>query len=67
VHLAYELRDTPIKVNSAHPGYTKTDMNDNGDGDLEPAEGAATSVALALLDEHGPTGGYFHQGKVLPW
>ncbi len=66
VHLAYELRDTPIKVNSAHPGYTKTDMND-GAGDLEPADGAATSVSLALLDEDGPTGSYLHAGKVLPW
>jgi NAD(P)-dependent dehydrogenase (short-subunit alcohol dehydrogenase family) len=66
VHLAYELRDTPIKVNSAHPGYTKTDMND-GAGDLEPAAGAATSVSLALLDDDGPTGSYVHAGKVLPW
>ena len=26
VHLAYELRGTKIKVNSANPGYTKTDL-----------------------------------------
>ncbi len=66
VHLSYELRDTPIKVNSAHPGYSKTDMND-GAGDLAPADGAATSVSLALLDDDGPTGSYVHAGKVLPW
>src|SRR6202030_1861403 len=30
VHLAYELRDTPIKVNVAHPGSVITDMNANG-------------------------------------
>jgi NAD(P)-dependent dehydrogenase (short-subunit alcohol dehydrogenase family) len=29
VQLAFELRDTPIKVNSAGPGYTATDLNDN--------------------------------------
>jgi len=29
VQLAYELRDTGIKVNSADPGYTKTDLNHN--------------------------------------
>ncbi|WP_409181583.1 SDR family oxidoreductase [Amycolatopsis sp. VS8301801F10] len=66
VHLAYELRDTPIKVNSAHPGYTKTGMND-GAGDQEPPDGAVTSVELALLDENGPSGSYVHAGKVLPW
>ena len=27
VQLAYLLRDTDIKVNSADPGYTATDLN----------------------------------------
>ncbi|MFA4578935.1 SDR family oxidoreductase, partial [Xanthomonas perforans] len=36
VHLAYELRDTAIKVNTVHPGYVKTDMNGGG-GEIEPA------------------------------
>ncbi|WP_327070985.1 SDR family oxidoreductase [Kitasatospora sp. NBC_01250] len=66
VHLAYELRDTPVKVNSVHPGYTRTDMND-GAGDLDIPEGARTSVRMALLDADGPTGSYVHQGEVLPW
>ncbi|MDJ0930699.1 SDR family oxidoreductase [Breoghania sp.] len=52
-HLAYELRKTPIKVNSAHPGYTRTDMN-YGEGDQPAAEGARTSVRLALLGDGGP-------------
>ena len=66
VHLAYELRNTNIKVNSAHPGWVKTDMG----GDQAPteiSEGARTSVALATLPDNGPTGGYFHLGKPLPW
>ena len=29
VHLPYELRATKIKVNSANPGYTNTDLNGN--------------------------------------
>lgn len=66
VHLAYELRDTPIKVNAVHPGYTKTDMN-AGAGDLEVADGASTSVEMALLGDEGPTGGYLHKGTTLPW
>jgi NAD(P)-dependent dehydrogenase (short-subunit alcohol dehydrogenase family) len=66
VHLAYELRETAIKVNAVHPGYTKTDMND-GAGDLEIPVGAKTSVSMALLGDDGPTGQYVHLGKVLPW
>ena len=30
VHLAKVLRGSPIKVNSAHPGNVKTDMNPRG-------------------------------------
>ena len=66
IHLAYELKDTRIKVNSAHPGWVKTDMG----GDAAPMElpdGAKTGVELALLGEDGPTGGYFHMGQPLPW
>jgi NAD(P)-dependent dehydrogenase (short-subunit alcohol dehydrogenase family) len=66
VHLAYELRDSPIKVNSVHPGYTKTDMND-GAGDLDVSVGARTSVEMALLGTDGPSGKYVHLGSTLPW
>jgi NAD(P)-dependent dehydrogenase (short-subunit alcohol dehydrogenase family) len=66
IHLAYELRDTKIKVNSAHPGWVKTDMG--GDqAPMELSEGAKTSAALATLPDDGPSGGYFHLGKPLPW
>lgn len=66
VHLAYELRGTNIKVNSAHPGWVKTDMGGN-QAPMELEEGSKTSVELATLPENGPTGGYFHLGKPLPW
>ena len=35
VQLAWELRSTDIKVNSANPGFTKTDLNNN-QGDVHP-------------------------------
>jgi len=66
IHLAYELRNTNIKVNSAHPGWVKTDMGGQS-ATLEVSEGGKTSAALALLSNDGPTGGYFHMGKPLPW
>jgi NAD(P)-dependent dehydrogenase (short-subunit alcohol dehydrogenase family) len=66
IHLAYELRGTSIKVNSAHPGWVKTDMG--GDqAPMELAEGSKTSVELATLPENGATGGFLHLGKPLPW
>lgn len=66
IHLAHELRNTGIKVNSAHPGWVKTDMGgDNAPMDV--VDGAKTSVALATLPEDGPTGAYIHLGKTLPW
>ncbi len=66
IHLAYELRDTNIKVNSAHPGWVKTDMG-GPHATMELSEGAKTSAALATLAADGPTGGFFHLGKPLPW
>ena len=66
VHLAYELRDTKIKVNSANPGYTKTDLNDNQG--TQPVEvGAIAATRLALLDDNGPTGGSFSKDGPDPW
>ena len=66
IHLAHSLKDTKIKVNSAHPGWVKTDMGTDA-APMELPDGAKTGVALALLGEDGPTGGYFHMGKPLPW
>jgi NAD(P)-dependent dehydrogenase (short-subunit alcohol dehydrogenase family) len=66
IHLAHELKDTKIKVNSAHPGWVKTDMGTDA-APMEIPEGGKTGVALALLDESGPSGGFFHMGQTLPW
>ena len=66
IHLAQELRGTPIKVNSAHPGWVKTRMG----GDMAPmelSEGGKTGAQLATLPEDGPSGGFFPLGQALPW
>jgi NAD(P)-dependent dehydrogenase (short-subunit alcohol dehydrogenase family) len=66
VHLAYELRASNIKVNSADPGYTKTDLNDNRG--TQPVEvGAIAATRLALLDDNGPTGQSFSRDGPDPW
>ncbi len=66
VHLAHELKGTAIRVNSAHPGWVKTEMGGSA-APMEVAEGGKTSVQLATLVADGPTGGFFHLGEPLPW
>jgi NAD(P)-dependent dehydrogenase (short-subunit alcohol dehydrogenase family) len=53
VQLAAELRDSGIKVNSADPGYTATDLNGHRGRQTIP-EGAAVAIRLALLPDDGP-------------
>ena len=65
-HLALELEGTGIKVNSAHPGWVKTELGTNA-ADMEVADGAKTSVALALIGADGPNGRFIHLGEELPW
>lgn len=66
VHLAYELSDTNIKINSADPGFTATDLN--GFQGARTVEQASTIVVrLATLPEDGPTGGFFDENSALPW
>ena len=66
IHLAHELRKTRIKVNSAHPGWVKTDLGGTG-APMSPVDGAKTEVQLATLPDDGPTGGFFHEGQAIAW
>jgi NAD(P)-dependent dehydrogenase (short-subunit alcohol dehydrogenase family) len=66
IHLAHELRNTTIKVNSAHPGWVKTEMGTDA-APMEIPDGAKTSVALALLGPDGPSGRFIHLCEELPW
>lgn len=66
VSLAHELKDTTVKVNSAHPGWVQTDMGGSA-APMQVVDGARTSVALATLPASGPHGGFFHMGEPLPW
>jgi NAD(P)-dependent dehydrogenase (short-subunit alcohol dehydrogenase family) len=66
VHLANEMKETPIKVNACHPGWVKTDMGGEN-APLSIEEGAQTPVMLATLPEDGFTGKYVFLNEELPW
>ena len=60
LNLAYELRDTPFKVNAVCPGYTQTDFT--GHQGTSTVEQAGARIAkYALLGPDGPTGKYFSE------
>jgi NAD(P)-dependent dehydrogenase (short-subunit alcohol dehydrogenase family) len=63
---AAELKDTPIKVNAADPGYCATDLNGHS-GPRTVAQGATVAVYLATLPADGPTGGFFDENGAVPW
>jgi NAD(P)-dependent dehydrogenase (short-subunit alcohol dehydrogenase family) len=71
IMLAYELRDTPFKVNAVDPGYTATDFNHHsGPGTVQDA--AARVVKAALLGPGGPTSQFFSDDNapetgISPW
>jgi NAD(P)-dependent dehydrogenase (short-subunit alcohol dehydrogenase family) len=63
--LADELRRDRILVNAVCPGWVATDMG--GPGGRPVADGAAGVVWAATLPDSGPTGGFFRDGRPLPW
>ncbi|MCA9539265.1 MAG: SDR family oxidoreductase [Myxococcales bacterium] len=66
IELAAALAGTNVKVNSAHPGWVKTDLG-GAEAPMEIVDGAKTSVALALAGADGPNGAFIHMGEALPW
>ncbi|RWE72492.1 MAG: SDR family NAD(P)-dependent oxidoreductase [Mesorhizobium sp.] len=63
--VAAELRGSGVLVNAICPGWVATDMG--GPGGRPVAQGAAGIVWAATLPDDGPTGGFFRDGKRLPW
>ena len=64
--LAAELNGSRILVNAVCPGWVATDMGGAG-APRSVEEGAAGIVWAATLPQNGPTGGFFRDGKPLPW
>jgi NAD(P)-dependent dehydrogenase (short-subunit alcohol dehydrogenase family) len=66
IHLAHELRHTPIKVYSADPGWVKTDMGGSR-ALLEISEGGKSSAHVATLGGDAPSGSFLRSSETLPW
>ena len=61
-----ETQGTNILVNSACPGWVKTDMGGSG-ATRSVQDGADTAVWLATLPNGGPRGKFFRDRKEIPW
>ena len=66
IHLANELKDSKINVNSGHPGWVKTELG-GPNAPIEVKDSYKTSVNLATLDDDGPSGGLFNEEDSIPW
>jgi NAD(P)-dependent dehydrogenase (short-subunit alcohol dehydrogenase family) len=64
--LAADLRSAGILVNSVCPGWVRTDMGGAG-ASRSVQEGAASVLWAARLGPDGPTGGFFRDGRPVPW
>jgi NAD(P)-dependent dehydrogenase (short-subunit alcohol dehydrogenase family) len=65
IKLAGELRGSGILVNAVCPGWVATDMGGAGGRPVE--EGAASVLWAVDLPDDGPTGGFFRDGRPVPW
>jgi len=71
INLAYELRNTPFKVNMVCPGYTQTDFTGH-QGTSTAREAGQRIAKYALIGQEGPTGKYiseeyFPEPASCPW
>ena len=65
-HLAEVGRPVNIQVNSAYPGWVRTDLGSEH-ADLSVEEGAETIMQLALLPAGSRTGRFEYLGEAVPW
>ena len=63
---ASELADAKVLVNSVCPGWVRTALGGDG-APVTPAEGATAILALATIDNDGPTGTFVRDGAIHPW
>ena len=64
--LAAELSPRGVLVNAVDPGWVRTDMG-GASAPRSVEEGARGIVWAATLGPDGPSGGFFHDGRPIPW
>ena len=64
--LAVETEDENILVNSAHPGWVKTEMGGK-DAQISVDDAVPDLVYLATLPDKGPSGKFFFRKKEIAW
>lgn len=67
VHMAHELKYTPIKVNAVCPGFVATYEGTAEYGARPVSDGAKGIVWAATIGADGPSGGFFRDGKPIAW
>jgi len=63
--LARELAPRKIRINSVCPGWVRTDMG--GPGANRSVEVGARSIVLGAMLPDDATGGFYRDGKRIPW
>ena len=63
--MAAELAGTGVLVNSVCPGWVATAMG--GRGGRLVSDGARSVVWAATLNDNGPTGGFYRDGRPVAW
>ena len=66
IAFAKEFSDAKWKINSACPGWVKTELG-TPDAPGEVEDGARIYVRLATLPPDGPTGGFFNESGPIAW
>ena len=70
IALSKSLKDTKIKVNSVCPGWVQTDLGGPDNRAAAPTTAATAAqivVQMAMIDDSGPTGGFFDCDGIVPW
>lgn len=62
---AQQLEARHVRMNAVCPGWVRTDMG--GPGATRSLEEGAASILWAALLEEERTGGFFRDGKAIPW